>query len=123
MSSVDWKKLKGPEIDAMIHHAVRHDGKDVRYRNSYIDKEKTHLNYVIGPQMGRRFDGTKGLDEAQRLKRGLLAYSLFETYGLPLDIIEDEVRVDKAGFQLLSEMQREKNRRSYKCKDAVYGSN
>lgn len=69
MSSVDWKKLKGPEIDAMIYHAVRHDGKDVRYRNSYIDKEKTHLNYVIGPQMGRRFDGTKGRDEAQRLKR------------------------------------------------------
>ena len=64
MSSVDWKKLKGPEIDAMIYHAVRHDGKDVRYRNSYIDKEKTHLNYVIGPQMGRRFDGTKGRDEA-----------------------------------------------------------
>ena len=54
---------------------------------------------------------------------GLLAYSLFETYGLPLDIIEDEVRVDKAGFQLLSEMQREKNRRSYKCKDAFSGSN
>ena len=23
MSSVDWKKLKGPEIDAMIHHATR----------------------------------------------------------------------------------------------------
>ena len=40
MSSVDWKKLKGPEIDAMIYHAVRHDGKDVRYRNSYIDKER-----------------------------------------------------------------------------------
>ena len=58
------EKLKGPEIDAMIYHAVRHDGKDVRYRNSYIDKEKTHLNYVIGPQMGRRFDGTKGRDEA-----------------------------------------------------------
>ena len=48
----------------MIYHAVRHDGKDVRYRNSYVDKEKTHLNYVIGPQMGRRFDGTKGRDEA-----------------------------------------------------------
>ena len=42
MSSVDWKKLKGPEIDDMIHHAVRHDGKDVRYRNSYIDSYFPH---------------------------------------------------------------------------------
>ena len=53
---------------------------------------------------------------------GLLAYSLFETYGLPLDIIEDEVCVDREGFRLLSVLAREKNKRTYKNKDAFGGN-
>ena len=45
------------------------DGKDVTYRNKYIDKSRTHLNYTIGPEIGRRFDDLSGYGEAQRLKK------------------------------------------------------
>lgn len=51
MSSVNWKKLHGNrELLAMINHAARYDGKDVTYRNGYIDPKKTDKNYSITPR-------------------------------------------------------------------------
>lgn len=54
MSSVDFRKCKGgTEGWSKIAHATRHDGDlDVDYRNKYIDKTKTHLNYCIGLSNG-----------------------------------------------------------------------
>lgn len=50
MSSVDFQKCKGgtAQASAMIQHMERHDGKDVEYANRWIDKERSHLNSVIG---------------------------------------------------------------------------
>lgn len=49
MASVDFKKNGLSEGAAMVAHMTRHDGKeDVDYRNKYVDKSWSELNYTIG---------------------------------------------------------------------------
>lgn len=53
----------------------------------------------------------------------LIVYSLFETYGLPLEFSVDEmsrigVPVDEEGFHQLEELQHKRNKDTYKDKNA-----
>lgn len=48
MASVSFKKNNYTSAYAMIAHMTRHDGdKNVEYSNKFIDKDKSHLNYII----------------------------------------------------------------------------
>lgn len=54
---------------------------------------------------------------------GIVAYSLYETYGLPLEDTVDEascygLRVDEKGFYILQELQRQKNKGTFKNRNA-----
>lgn len=57
---------------------------------------------------------------------GMLAYCLFETYGFPLEFAVDEMErngmtVDEEGFHILESMARQRNKNTYKGKNA-FGS-
>ena len=54
---------------------------------------------------------------------GMVAYSLFETYGLPLEVTSDEMNrlgipLDENGFHVLEELQRKRNRNTFQNKNA-----
>ena len=54
---------------------------------------------------------------------GIVAYSLYETYGLPLEDTVDEVSrygltVDEKGFRFLQELQRQNNKGTFKNRSA-----
>lgn len=54
---------------------------------------------------------------------GLVAYRLFETYGFPLEYAIDEmnrhgITVDEEGFHLLEKLSRERNKNTFKNKNA-----
>lgn len=54
---------------------------------------------------------------------GIVAYSLYETYGLPLEDTVDEVNrfglaMDEEGFSILQELQRQKNKGTFKNRSA-----
>lgn len=54
---------------------------------------------------------------------GMLAYCLFETYGFPLELAEDEmdrigVRLDEEGFYIMEELSRRRNKGTFKGKNA-----
>lgn len=58
---------------------------------------------------------------------GLLAYSLYETYGLPLEFTLDEsmrfeMPVDEAGFECLKEIGRKKSQETFKNTEAFSSS-
>ena len=53
----------------------------------------------------------------------MLAYCLFETYGFPLELAEDEmdrigVRLDEEGFYIMEELSRRRNKGTFKGKNA-----
>lgn len=54
---------------------------------------------------------------------GMVAYSLFETYGLPLEVTTDELNrlgipLDENGFHVLEELQRMRNKNTFLNKNA-----
>lgn len=65
MASVDFKKCKGGTSQgaAMISHFTRHDGKEVEYRNKYIDLSRSGENYCVGQ---KRFEPVPTADEIHR---------------------------------------------------------
>ena len=59
----------------------------------------------------------------QPVLSGMLAYCLFETYGFPLVFAVDEMErygmpVDEAGFHIMTELARQRNKNTFKGKDA-----
>ena len=53
---------------------------------------------------------------------GMIAYSLFETYGLPLEFVADDMNrkgipLDEKGFHILAELQRIKNKDTFRNKN------
>ena len=57
----------------------------------------------------------KALETPDRVLAGDVAFRLYDTFGIPYDFIEDtattrDVRVDKAGYDLAMEVQRDKAR-------------
>ncbi|HJY85742.1 MAG TPA: alanine--tRNA ligase [Candidatus Acidoferrales bacterium] len=75
---------------------------------------------VPGMRLRRREDGTAEVSEGgPLLLSGQAAFRLYDTYGLSLDLLEDEgswrgFRVDRAGFDRELEKQRERARASWK---------
>ena len=58
-----------------------------------------------------------------RIFSGMMAYSLYETCGLPLEFVVDEmgrkgIPVDEQGFHIMEELQRDRNRNTFKNKNA-----
>lgn len=54
---------------------------------------------------------------------GMIAYCLFETYGFPLEFAVDEMErrrmpVDEEGFHVLEDLARQRNKNTFKGKDA-----
>ncbi len=54
---------------------------------------------------------------------GMIAYSLYETCGLPLEFAVDEVNrrgvpLDEGGFHIMEELQRSRNKDTFKNKNA-----
>ena len=63
------------------------------------------------------------LSETWEREEGMLAYCLFETYGFPLVFAVDEMErygmpVDEAGFHIMTELARQRNKNTFKGKDA-----
>lgn len=54
---------------------------------------------------------------------GLFVYSMYDTYGFPMEITEEILLekgyiIDKTGFELIKEIQKKKNKGTFKVKDA-----
>ena len=54
---------------------------------------------------------------------GLFVYSMYDTYGFPMEITEEILQekgydIDKNGFELIKEIQKKKNKGTFKTKDA-----
>ena len=54
---------------------------------------------------------------------GLFVYSMYDTYGFPMEITEEILKekgyvIDKEGFCLIKEIQKNKNKGTFKNKDA-----
>ena len=54
---------------------------------------------------------------------GLFVYSMYDTYGFPMEITEEILMekgymIDKEGFNLIKEIQKNKNKGTFKTKDA-----
>lgn len=56
MSSVDFKKNGYTSGAAMVAHFTRHDGREVEYKNGYIDPTRSKDNFCIG---GGRFGAAR----------------------------------------------------------------
>jgi alanyl-tRNA synthetase len=75
---------------------------------------------VFGPELAERAaDDLKRSVRAQPSLKGDVAFKLYDTYGLPLDFIEDVANsrgiiVDKTGFEQALQRQRERARASWK---------
>ena len=59
---------------------------------------------------------------------GVFAYSLFETYGFPLEFAIDQMKrngmsADETGYHVMEELARERNKNTYKSSDAFGGEN
>ena len=54
---------------------------------------------------------------------GLFVYSMYDTYGFPMEITEEILQeqgygIDRTGFELMKEIQKKKNKGTFKTKDA-----
>lgn len=67
MSSVDFRKCHANSAEgaALIAHALRHDGKEVNYKNKDLDTSRTHLNSIIMDSYNIGVDSFDGLLSAK----------------------------------------------------------
>src|SRR5262245_56133235 len=93
---------------------------EVRHNRAMIEKtilaEEHRFEAVLTDGLPRlEADIARALDTPERILAGDVAFRLYDTFGIPYEFIEDtaatqDVRVDKAGYDLAMEAQREKAR-------------
>lgn len=132
---VNLNLIRGKKIGTIINSKknkigsldqVRYEQKEKRYRftfdNGYV---LTVLQDALYYHTKLRYENETIYFEysSDEVFSGIVAYSLYESVGLPLEITVDEVRqygtpVDEDGFFIMEKLQKDRNKDTFKDKEA-----
>lgn len=112
--------------DGTGHHGIlqnvrkKGDRYQFQYPDDYIEISEMRLLTCSFVKIGDTYYFIPG---QKNLISGLFVYSMYDTYGFSLEITEEILGekgyiIDKEGFLLMKQIQKEKNQGSFKDKDA-----
>jgi alanyl-tRNA synthetase len=107
-------------VAAVVEHEEKNYDRTLRQALGKLDEEieKAAIG-APGVRTARRADGSVELADGNITLPGEVAFRLYDTFGLSLDLLEDEgsfrgFRVDRAGFERAMEEQRTRAKASWK---------
>ena len=132
---MNFKSIRGRTIGTIINghktvigklEQVKLDQKEKSYRfvfeNGYVFmvQQRAFFYHTI---LQYENDCVLLVFSQERIFSGMMAYTLYETCGLPLEFVVGEmgrkgIPVDEQGFHIMEELQRNRNKNTFKNKNA-----
>lgn len=126
------KKQALYKLVSVVAEVMRSQYPELKSRHEEIAQvvrreEELFLNVIATqlPRVEEAFSSAQGEGKSDKSGLAALAFSFYDTYGMPYDLLEDiaekfNLKIDKEAFETLLDAQREKSRAKTKIKGEIF---